>query len=148
MLLSDNETDCRKFTVCNEKNCSGMTTLRIKTIFYKVLVSFCIRLCELFCSDIDPFFVTYAFKNYKRGVDFFSPYLEIETLIVSVNVSGKLLLKNSTLTLIFMFQKKKLVDLSSMKPLISYENVKAINNFIRTYWNHYFFLSTFIFVQN
>ena len=106
MLLSDNETDCRNFTVCNEKNCSGMTKVRIKTIFYKVLVSFCKRLCELFCSDIDPFFITYGFENYKRGVDFFSPYLEIERLIVSANVSGKLLLKNSTMTLIFMFQKR------------------------------------------
>ena len=78
MLLSDNETDCRKFTVCNEKNCSGIRKVRIKTIFYKELVSFCKRLWELSCSNIDPFFVTYAFTNYKRGEDFFSPYSEIE----------------------------------------------------------------------
>ena len=47
-------------------------------------------------------------------------------------------------------KKKKLVYLSLMKPLMSYENVKAINNFIRTYWNQqkYFFLTTFIFAQN
>ena len=32
-----------------------------------------------------------------------------------------------------------------MKPLISYENVKAINNFIQTYWNQrkYFFSDYF-----
>ena len=78
MLLSDNETDCRKFTVCNEKNCSGMRKVRIKIIFYKELVSSCKRLCQLSCYTIEPFLVTYAFKNYKRGVDFFSPYLEIE----------------------------------------------------------------------
>ena len=44
MLLSDNEIDCRKFTLCNKKNCSGMRKVRIKTIFYKELVSFCKKL--------------------------------------------------------------------------------------------------------
>ena len=36
---------------------------------------------------------------------------------------------------IYVSKKKKLVHLSLTKPLISYENVKAINNFIRIYWN-------------
>ena len=70
MLLSDNEIHCRKFTVFNEKNCSGVRKVRIKTIFYQELVSFYKTLCEVSCSNIDPFFVTYAFKNYKREVDF------------------------------------------------------------------------------
>ena len=78
MLLSDNETNCRKFTLCNKKSSSGMRKVRIKTIFYKELVSFCKTLCELSCSNIDPFFVTYAFKKYERGVYFLSSYLEIE----------------------------------------------------------------------
>ena len=42
-------------------------------------------------------------------------------------------------------QKKEVSASTLMKPLISYENVKAINNFIQTYWNQrkYFFSDYF-----
>ena len=78
ILLPDPKIDCRKFTACNEQNCSGLKINKIKAIFYSGLVSFYRRLCELSCSSFNAPFVIYPFQNYKKRVDFFSSYLEIE----------------------------------------------------------------------
>ena len=78
IFLPDLNSDCRKFTACNEQNCSRLKINTIKAFFLQRAGFFCRRLCKLSCSSFNAPFVIYAFQNYKRGVDFFSSYLEIE----------------------------------------------------------------------
>ena len=77
VLHSGVKLDCRKFTVCTEKNCTNITKDRVTAIYYREIVTFCIRTAEVSCQNVNSLFIIDAFKNYKSGVDFFSCYLVI-----------------------------------------------------------------------
>ena len=72
------DLDCRKYTVCSSKNCSNLKIRRVREVFCRELVVFCKTLSKVSCSTFDAYFIIDVFKGYKRGEDYFSPYLVIE----------------------------------------------------------------------
>lgn len=79
ILLSDLNTDCRSYTACTVKNYCGLKTAKIKATFFKDLVFFIKRICEISCQFFDPVFIDVTFQNYERA-DFFSSYIDIQFL--------------------------------------------------------------------
>ena len=77
VLHSGIKLDCCKFTVCAEKNCTNIKKDRVTAIYYREIVTFCIRTAEVSCQNVNSLFIIDAFKNYKSVVDFFSCYLVI-----------------------------------------------------------------------
>ena len=67
----------------------------IRTIFYKRLAEFCLYLIRSSCKIVNPKFIYDVYRNYKRGRDFFSCFLEFDRKwIISVDGYGLLYLKN------------------------------------------------------
>ena len=54
------------------------SNLRVRVIYYTELVFFYKKLSEVSCSNVNSVFVIDVFKGYKKGVDYFTSYLEIE----------------------------------------------------------------------
>ena len=69
---------CRKFTVCNSKNCRNLILGRIRELFHKNMVDFGKRIAETSCSLFNSYVVIDTFNNYRKGVDFFSEFLDID----------------------------------------------------------------------
>ena len=87
ILLSDLNTDRRRYTVCTVKNCCGLKTAKIKTTFCKHLVFFTKRICEISCQFFDPVSIDDTFQNYEWA-NFFSSYIDIKRWIVFADASG------------------------------------------------------------
>ena len=76
-LVSGVSGNCRDFTACDIKNCSGMKVKKVKCIFNEDLAKFCCYFIQGLCDEVNPDFIHDVFNNY-RGVDFFSSYLEFD----------------------------------------------------------------------
>ena len=86
VLISSVRGTCRSFTTCTTENCPGLKSKIIRTIFYKRLVEFCLYLIRSSCKNVNPKFIYDVYRNYKRGRDFFSCFLEFDRKwIVSVD---------------------------------------------------------------
>ena len=95
VLISSVRGTCWGFTACTTENCPGLKSKIIRTIFYKRLVEFCFYLICSSCKNVYPDFIYDVYRNYKRGRDFFSCFLEFDRKwIVSVDASGLLYFKN------------------------------------------------------
>ena len=80
-LLMSGSTDvnfCTNYTGCTYKNCLRLRKNKIEEIFFRELVESHKKLSEFCCDNVDPCFVIDVFKRYRKGVDFFSEYLDIE----------------------------------------------------------------------
>ena len=78
MLLSDTETDCRKYTVCTPINCLSLRTDKIKVILFKETVIFAKKLVEFYLLSVNPYFIIDVFNTYERHKDSTNPYLETD----------------------------------------------------------------------
>ena len=77
LLMSGIDLNCRDFACCTTENCSGLGKDRVKSIFFREVVDFCIKLSEFCRKNINSDFIIDVFKIYKRGEDYFSGYLDI-----------------------------------------------------------------------
>ena len=68
---------CRSFTVCTTENCPGLKIKKIKALFYKRLVEFCLYLTRTSCQNVNPNFI-HVYRTCKRNRDFFSCFLEFD----------------------------------------------------------------------
>ena len=92
------------------------SNLRVMVIYYTELVFFYKKLPEVSCSNVNSVFVIDVFKGYKKGVDYFSSYLEIERKwIIFADVSSYPYQEDLVLMLISMFQKEKKLHVSLTK---------------------------------
>ena len=64
LLVSNSESKCRLFTVCDHDNCLGAIKNRIKSVDFKETKKFSLRVIEISCEHIDPDFVNYDYMNY------------------------------------------------------------------------------------
>ena len=55
-----------------------MKISKVRAIFFRELVAFCKKLCEVSCDNFDPNFIIDVFKKYKKGENYFSEYLGLE----------------------------------------------------------------------
>lgn len=92
------------------------SNLRVRIIYYTELVFFYKKLSEVSCSDVNSAFVIDVFKGYKKGVDYFSSYLEIERKwIIFADVSSHPYQEDLVLMLMSIFQKEKKLHMSLTK---------------------------------
>ena len=69
---------CRDFTARTTENCSGLGKIKVKAIFFREMVDFCIKLSEFCFKNVNSEFITDVPKRYKKGEYYFSSYLDIE----------------------------------------------------------------------
>ena len=80
VILSGVTGDCRKYTAYTSKTCPSMKINKIKAIFFREILCFCKRLAEFPGLSVNSQFIIDVFNTYKRrGEDFFTKYLEIES---------------------------------------------------------------------
>lgn len=48
------------------KNCAGIKKARICAIYYKYIVTYCVRIAKVSCQNFNPIFINEAFKNSKK----------------------------------------------------------------------------------
>ena len=78
ILISNVKGNCRSFTACATEKCPGLKSKRIRVIFYKRLVEFCFYLVQSSCKSMNSYFIFDVYRNYERGRDFFSCYLDFD----------------------------------------------------------------------
>ena len=78
-LLSGFDTnECRNSTVCNSEKCFGFKKVKIRDILFLNAVKLSKRLAVHSCRTVNSDFIIKVFDTYKRGVDFYNPYLSID----------------------------------------------------------------------
>ena len=75
-LFDTNE--CRNSTVCNSENCFGFRKVEITEIVFLHVIKLSKRLAAYSCLNVNSDFIIEVFNTYKRGVDFYNPYLSID----------------------------------------------------------------------
>ena len=75
-LFDTNE--CRNSTVCNSENCFGFKKVKIREIVFSHAIKVSKRLAVYSCLNVNSDFIIDVFNTYKRGVDFYNPYLSID----------------------------------------------------------------------
>ena len=67
ILLPDPKSDCRKFTSCNEQNCSRLKINTIKAFFNRELVSFVEDYASCLVPVLTHLLLFMLFKIIKEG---------------------------------------------------------------------------------
>ena len=62
LRMSGIDVNCRDFTACTTKNCSGLEKIKVKAIFFRELVDFCIKLSQFCCKNVNSHFIIDVFK--------------------------------------------------------------------------------------
>ena len=73
---------CRSFTACTTQNCPGLKSKIFRTVFYIRLVEFCLYLICSSCKNVNLNFIYDIYRNFKRGRDFFSCFLEFDIKLI------------------------------------------------------------------
>lgn len=81
LILTGISAEGRKHTVCTSSICFSQRKNKVKAVLLKELVDIWKNLTEFSCFNVNPDFIVEAFETYKRGLDYFSQYLEIERII-------------------------------------------------------------------
>ena len=69
----------RNSTVCNSENCFGFKKVKItETAFFLHGIKLSKRLAVYSCLNVNSDFIMEVFNKYKRGVDFYNPYVSID----------------------------------------------------------------------
>ena len=76
--ISGIDMNCRDFTARTTENCSGLGKIKVKAIFFREMIDFCIKLSEFCFKNVNSEFIIDVPKRYKKGEYYYSSYLDIE----------------------------------------------------------------------